>query len=515
MTAGLADLRTGRRQVLVLGGAAALEAAAPLMVARAADGPTLLYGVGTYPATMRPFASSGNTGNGIKLMIHRGLTSFDPQGMLQPELAESWSQPNDHEFIFQLRKAKFHNGDDVTAADVQYSLNQIIRNDPTAFLKGSFAVVSSVDVLDPQRVRIVLSQPVATFLELLGSVFVPIISAKSADVSPEDPIGCGPFTIASRSRGEAIVVRRFPQYYKPGLPKVETIRCIYYADENLRAAAVASGSADVIEQVPWQSITGLDKNPAVRCETDTGGYYYLLFNFKSGRFTDPRLRQAAGFAVDREAIMQAAFYGHGKPLYGLPIPDGPAFSGAMAGDPFNFDLKKAKQLMAAAGYPNGFTINMMIDSTVTAFQRAGEVVQQNLMALGIQINIQLADYARVTTSGSHGEYEMRLYGNTGFYNDPDAISPMLIGPPSYLRSYGYSSPRVEGLLEAGRTELDSARRRVIYADLQKACGEEAPLVGLSWRAQGFAMKSTVKGFRNMPHFLSTYSPIQMETISLS
>lgn len=515
MTGRVSTLTAGRRHVLMLGGAAALEAAMPLKVTRGAEGPTLTYGVGTYPATLRAYASSGNTGNGIKLMIHRGLTSFNPQGFVQPELAESWTHPTDHEFVFQLRKAKFHNGDDVTADDVAYSLNQIWKNDPTAFLKGTFAVIKSIEVVDPLHVRIVLNQPMAPFLDLLASVFAPIISAKSAHAPPEDPIGCGPFFIESRSRGESITVRRFPQYYKPGLPKVETIRCIYYADENLRSASVVSGDTQVIEQVPWQSITELSKNPAIRCETDIGGYYYLLFNFKRGRFTDPRLRQAAGFAADREAIMKAAFYGHGRPLYGLPIPDGPAFSGELAGNPFSYDLKKAKRLMKEAGYADGFSINILSLNDTSAFQRAGQVLQQNLAAIGIQLNMTLADYARVTTSGNRGDYEMMLYGATGFYNDPDAITPMLIGPPSYLRSYGYSSPRVEGLLAAGRAELDPAKRRVIYADLQKACGEEGPLIGLSWRDQGFAMKSTVRGFRNMPAFLSTYSPIQMETISLS
>ncbi|MEJ0018820.1 MAG: ABC transporter substrate-binding protein [Acetobacteraceae bacterium] len=504
---------TGRRQFLGLGAAAALGAATPFRFARGADNNTLLFALGTYPATMRPFASSGNTGNGIKLMIHRMLTSYNAAGELQPELA-TWTQPTDTEYVFELREAYFHNGDPVTAADVAYSLNEIVGENSTAFMKAALEDIQKVEVLGPRKVRVVLKQPTATFLDLIATPFVPIISAKSASAPPEDPIGCGPFTMANRIRGEGFVLKRFAKYYRQGLPKIETVRATFYADESLRTAAMENGDVDIIEAVPWQSITGLQGKPNVKLELGEGGYYYLMFNFTTGRFTDPRVRQAVGFAVDRQAVTNAAFYGHGRPLGGLPIPDGPSFSLEMAGEPFTRDVAKAKKLMVEAGYANGFSVNVPSMSNVSAFQRAGQVVKENLAEIGIEVNLVLADYARYTTSCNRGQYEFAVYGATGIYNDPDAISSMLIGPPSYLRSFGYRSPRVEAMLSKGRGELDPTKRRVIYADLQKACGEEGPLIGLSWRAQGYATKPSVKGFANMPYFLSVYSPILMESVSL-
>lgn len=504
---------TGRRNFLGLGAAATLGAATPFKFARGAGNDTLLFALGTFPATLRPFASSGNSGNGIKLMIHRMLTSYTPQGELQPELA-TWTQPSDTEYVFELREAYFHNGDPVTAADVAYSLNEIIAENSSAFMKRSLEDIQKIEVLGPRKVRVVLQQPTATFLDLLATPFVPIISAKSASAPPEDPIGCGPFMIANRIRGEGFVLKRFAKYYKPGLPKIETIRATFYADESLRTAAIENGDVDIIEAVPWQSITGLQGKSNVKLELGQGGYYYLLFNFTTGRFTDPRVRQAVGLAVDRQAVTNAAFYGHGRPLGGLPIPDGPAFSVAMAREPFTQDMAKARKLMVEAGYPNGFSVNMPSMSNVSGFQRAGQVVKENLAQIGIEVNLVLADYARYTTSCNRGQYEFAVYGATGIYNDPDAISSMLIGPPSYLRSFGYRSPRVEALLSKGRGELNPARRREIYAELQQACGEEGPLIGLSWRAQGYAMKPSLKGFVNMPYFLSVYSPILMESATI-
>ncbi|MBW6399086.1 peptide ABC transporter substrate-binding protein [Roseomonas sp. HJA6] len=503
---------TGRRDLLGMGVFAALAAGLPITAARAASD-TLRVALSTFPATLRPYASSGNTGNGIKLMIHRGLTSYDPGGELQPELA-TWTQPSPTEYVFELRDAFFHNGDPVTANDIAYSLNEIVKEGSTAFLKDSFESVERVEVLAPKRIRLSLKRPSATLLNLLASPFAPMISAKSADAPPEEPIGCGPFTMVSRVRGEGFVFRRFPRYYREGQPKIETVRSTYYGDESLRAAAVENGDADLMEAVPWQSITPMRQNPNVRVETGIGGYYYFLFNFTRGRFTDAKLRQAVGLAVDRDAFVAAAFYGHGAPLHGLPIPEGPAFSLEMAGEPFKRDVPRAKRLMAEAGFPNGFSVNVPCYSSVSAFQRAGQVVRENLADIGIEMNLVLADYARYTTGGNRGQYELGLYGATGFYNDPDAIASMLIGPPSYLRSFGFRSERVETLLQNGRAELDPAKRRVIYADLQKANGEEAAMIGLGWRHEGYAMRNNVTGFKRMPYFLTTYSPIQMGTIAV-
>jgi peptide/nickel transport system substrate-binding protein len=499
-----------RRGVLGLGAAQLLAMAAPRR-ARAADPATLIFGLGNYPPTLRAFAQAGNSGNAVKLLLHRGLMSYDAAGALRPELATGWTQPNDHEFIFDLREAHFHNGDPVTADDVVYSLNEIRKPDSTAFMKSSFAVIDQVEALAPRRVRIVLNRPCATLLDLLAQTPAPVISAKSAGLQVEEPIGCGPYAIAVRARGEHILLKRVSDYYKPGLPKFAAVDFVAYSDETLRQAALEAGDADLIESVPWQSIVPLQKNPAVTVQTGMGGYFYLKFNFNSERFGNPKVRQAIGFAVDRQAVTDVAFFGQGAPMYGLPIPNGPLFPDAEVGQPFSHDPKRAKQLLAEAGYPNGFSASIVTLNDPGTFQRAAQVVQQNLAAIGIQLDIVLLDYATLTSKGDKGLYEFSVYGATGFFNDPDGVSVMLSGPPNYLRSFGFKSPRVEKLLLDGRSSLDPARRKAIYLELQQACFEETPLIGLSWRAQAYAMKTSIKGFDKMPYFLNAYSPIELES----
>ena len=501
----------GRRGLISLSAALGVAGAVPR--ASGAENDTLVFGLSNYPATLRAFSQAGNSGNAVKLLIHRTLTSYSADGEIQPELASSWTQPSDHEFIFDLHEATFHNGDPVTADDVKYAFDEIRKPGSTAFLNAGFAVIDTIEPLGPRRIRIVLNRPTATFLDLVASVAAPIISRKSATESPENPIGCGPYSIETRSRGENIRLKRVTDYYKPGLPKFAAVNFIAFSDENLRQAALEAGDVDIIEAVPWQSITKMQQNPALTVQSGVGGYFYLKFNFRTGRFTNPKLRQAVGFAVDRKAITDVAFFGQGAPLYGLPIPDGPLFPAAEVGEPFSYDPKRAKQLMVEAGYADGFSTSVLTLNDPGTFQRACQVVQENLAVIGIQLELVLQDYASLTSKGDKGQYEFGLYGATGFYNDPDAITPMITGPPNYLRSYGFHSDRIDKLLLDGRSEIDPMRRKAIYLELQKACAEETPIIGLSWRAQAYAMKKSIRGFDKMPYFLNSYSPIELESVS--
>ena len=165
-------MRAGRRTVLGAGAATFLVAPA----GAATDPGVLRYGLSNYPATLRPYAQAGNSGNAVKLTVHRTLASYSNAAEVQPELG-TWTQPNDWTFVFDLREAVFHNGDPVTAADVKWSLDEIRKPNSTAFLKSNFAVIDQVVVEGRRRVRVLLNAPCATFLNLVASGTAPVLSA--------------------------------------------------------------------------------------------------------------------------------------------------------------------------------------------------------------------------------------------------------------------------------------------------------------------------------------------------
>ena len=257
--------------------------------------------------------------------------------------------------------------------------------------------------------------------------------------------------------------------------------------------------------VPWQSVAMLKKDPHIKLYSQVGGFMYLQFNFTQGLFTNPKLRQAMAYAVNRQAIVESVFYGQGSVLDTLPILEGPLFH-PDAADRWSHDPDRAKHLIAEAGYPNGFSTKILALTAPAMHLRTAELVQQDLAKIGVQSDLVTADYGRRTAMGDRGQYEFAVYGAGGFFNDPDGITSMIgTGPASYLRSYGFSSKKIDDLLRAGREELDPAKRAATYAMLQHVAMEEVPIVGLNWRQQIFGVRSDLQGFQIYDGFLSTLS----------
>jgi peptide/nickel transport system substrate-binding protein len=494
-----------------LAGAAATTAllAGGTRMARA-ESDTIVMGLVNYPPNLKALENTGSSQGAVKLAIYRSLLSYDADGKLQPELAESWTIESPTAHLFKLREAKFHNGALVTAEDVAFTIGLIKDPKSTAFLRADFNIVDTVEVIDPRTVRIVLKAPSAPFPHLMASYHAPLLCKAAGEPDPAKPIGAGPYMFKSAERGVAVEVERFPGYYKPGKPRTPKIKFAVYADENLRVAALESGDIDVTETLPWQAMDGVEKNPRLKMDSTVGPFMYLTLNTKQGPFTNTKLRQAVAFACRRDDIVKVAHFGRGEPLYGLPYPGKP-FLDSPSNKQYTHDPEMAKRLLKEAGFPNGFQCKLLSTTSPTLHQITAEVVQQSLAEVGIQVELQLTEWTTRTSLGNQGRYEFAINGTVGAYNDPDSLTTFIgTGTNAYARSFGFSSPRIDQLLAAGRTELDETKRIAIYDELQKAAMEEMPIVGLTWRSQAYGMQRTLSGFRNYPGALTFYSPFTLE-----
>ncbi len=503
-----------RRQLLATaagGAAASLAAVGPARAQpRARD--TVTFGLSPYPPNLRPFEHTGTASTAVKLVIHRSLLSYDRQGRLTPGLAQSWALDGPRAYRFRLREnAFFHNGEPVRARDVVSTFEAISGPRSTAFLKSAFEMVERIEVIDPLELRFVLREPSASLPHFLASYNAPIISEKSPDMNRA--IGAGPYRVTAMERGRFIDVERFDRFWAPGLPRTRRIRFLAYAEDNTRAAAVQAGDVDIIQTAPWQFLQAMEGRPELRLASQNGAFFALTFNTQAGPFTDARLRQAICFAVDREEIVSAVCYGYGKAMTGMPIPEGTVYGESAAGRQFGHDPDRARQLMAAAGHPNGFETTLLCSSTSAGHQPTAEIVQQQLRRIGIRVNLNLVDFAKRVQMGNLGQYEFAVHGLLGQMNDPDGVSQYIgAGPPSHVRSFGFRSDRIEQLLQQGRQELDEARRVEIYDELQREAGREAPICPLAWRSQVYAMQRHVRHFENLPGFLSAYSPVTLTEV---
>jgi peptide/nickel transport system substrate-binding protein len=500
------SLTVSRR--IVLAGSAALPFLR-MPGARAASPGTLTFGLSSYPPSVQPWANTGTAAATIKLMIHRGLTGFAPDGSLRAELAESWAPEGTGAWVFKLRDAMFQNGEKVTSADVKWTIEQVVGEKSTAYLRSQMQAIEKIETPDDKTVRFVMKEPVATLPLMFANFHMPIIWR---DSDAKSPVGAGPFVIKAQERGVSIDLEASGKYYKPGLPRLKAIRAVAYADENLRVAALQAGDVDLIEYVPWQSMETIGKDTGLALDAVDGPYMYLIFNATKPPFNDARVRKAVAHAIKRDEIVKAAFFGRGSGLAHLPIPKASEFFNPAYENGWKYDTALARKLLAEAGHPDGFTCSFLSTAQYGMHKDSAEVVQQNLAAIGIKAELNLPDWATRVTIGNRGQYDMAMMGDAADSNDPDGIAKAIDGSlsSSYTRSFGLKTDKITALIKAGRAEFDVAKRKAIYGELEAEVIEEAPMVGLAWRSQGYAMQKRVTGFKNLPGALTFYAGTTFE-----
>ena len=453
----------------------------------------------------------------MKLQLFRGLLGYGADGRLRGELAESWDTPDARTVVFKLRdNAFFHNGEPVTSEDVKYSLEQIAAEDSTAHLRSRFQQVSGIETPDAKTVRIELDAPSATFIYQLASVHSHIVSKKAHMADPENFVGAGPYRTTNVERGTRVDMEAFDRYYKAGLPRTKKLSFIAYKDENLRVAAIEAGDVDIIEYVPWQSMDSMSANSELNLDVVDGPFMYLLFNTTKGPFADAKVRQAVGYAIRREDVIAAAFFGRGNLLGSMPVPKGSEYYEPRFEGHWTYDPAKAKSLLAEAGYPDGFTATLLSTAQYGMHKDTAEVVQQNLAAVGIQVKLNLPDWATRVSLGNSGQYDFAVMGSAGDFNDPDALTNFVdasVGN-SYVRSLAFADDELNALLRQGREEIDPTKRKAIYDAVHARALELAPIVPINWRAQGYATQRYVSGFKNLPGFLTFYSGYMIEETAI-
>ena len=501
-----------RRRLVQAGGVATLAGFAPGARAQARD--RLVFALSSYPPSLRPWANTGTAAGTAKAQHLRGLLGYAPDGSVRGELAESWRTDSPTTWTLTLRDGVvFHDGQKLTPDAVRRSFELMLDEKSTAFLRNQFApLVEKIEAPDARTVRFTLKQPSATFANLLASWHAPMISPKSEEANP---VGAGPYRIVDMERGTRIDYEAFDGYWRKGWPKTKKLRMVNYADENLRVAALDAGDVDIIEYVPWQSYDGIERNPKLGMDVVDGPFMYLLFNCQQGPFTNAKLRQAVAWAIRRDDVVKAAFFGRGSPMGGLPFPKGSEFRDEATAEHWKTDLAKAKQLLAEGGQPNGFPCKLLSTAQYGMHKDTAEVVQQSLAAIGVQVELVLPDWATRVAVGNRGQYDFGVMGSAGDFNDPDSMSQFLDGSQTaiYVRSHGYNNPKIGELFAKGRAELDVAKRKAIYRELEKVALEDAALVGVAWRAQAYAMQKSVRGFKNMPGFLTFYSGLTLEDVA--
>lgn len=431
---------------------------------------------------------------------YQSLVTFDDKLNILPDLALSWQNPDPLTYIFKLRpNVRFHNGDPFTADDVAY-WHQRLSDPATAAPYKSWFPIAKVEAVDPLTAKFALttafSPLLANMASMRGSAIVPHKWAATANLAKE-AIGTGPYKLTQVSPKNSYRWEINKEYWDSSVPYIDTAENKLLLEEAARLAAIESGASSYtwLSGESTQQLTNRSLNVMI---SDKAYFYQLQFNCSRSPFKDKRVRQAVGFAVNHQDILDKAAGGFGT-LTG-PLPTG-FRDWYIPPDKltYKFDLKQAKQLLAAAGFPNGFKTTYKANSSLPEDVATGQILKQQLKTIGIDVEIMQLDTTTWVsqTQPPKSDFDMRMNIDT-FYPDPDGYLYNKYYSTSGFNQTRFNSPQLDQFVTKARevSDLtDHAQRRQIYMQVQQLLLDELPAIPL-WNGKNIEVLSPkLQGYR--------------------
>ncbi len=472
-------------------------------------GGILRAGMQTDPVGLDPHLTTATATRNMLENVYDTLVMFNSSGLIVPALAESWESSDDGlTWTFELREGvTFHNGEPLTASDVVFSINRIKDPDVASPRAGDFAVVESVEAPDDLTVVFNLSQPFSPLLAKLSfstNVIVSEAVISEHGDAQEVVIGTGPFRFVEYIPQTRMVLERFDGYWDTDeagnpLPYLDGITFNFYPDAASRSTAIQTGNADWIEYVSAADVTLLQADPNVEIVGGLSANFRALYiNTTVEPLDNHLIRQAMAHAIDEQSIIDLALFGTGGVLAtGTTIPGGNFY--AVESNPYTGrNLERARELLAEAGYPDGFEFELYVTSTYDFLRDPAEVIQSNLAEVGIRAIIRTEDWSVYLPTVREGNYQTTILGTSG-QADPDDYLFSQFHSSSANNTSFISDPELDALLERGRLVADQDERREIYLAAQERVLELLPYIFLFHSAQYEAIRPNVKGFEHFPN----------------
>ena len=446
-------------------------------------------------------SSSSAATREVLFNVFEGLMKADTEGNMQPAIAESYTV-NDtaDEYTFVLRKGvKFHNGQDVTVDDVVWSISRAAGLDSGEPLVADIAGVKSVKAKGDDTVVIKLSAPDTEFLAHITTAIIP----KDCDPSKE-VIGTGPFKYAGRKVQESITFEKFDDYWgEPAYLDKVTFKVIDNAETLVMS--LKSGAIDMAAHLVFSQVKEIpDFNIYEGASNAVQGLY---LNNSVKPLDDPLVRQALSYAIDKQAILDIAFDGHGS-LVGSSM--FPALKKYFVEDLTNYytpDPAKAKELLKEAGYENGFDLEITVPSNMQQHIDTAQVIVEQLQAIGVNATINKIEW----NSWLEDVYKGRKYQSTivSFDAHGVAASDMLarFQSDNAKNISNFSSEAYDAAYKKAVSTIDDAAQTESFKECEKILTEEAANVYIQDVASFVAMGSNFYGYEFYPLYVIDFSKI--------
>ncbi len=442
-------------------------------------------------------------GHQVYDQIYETLLKFDEEGNMVPSLAESVTQPDDVTYLIKLKKGiKFHNGEEMKANDVKFTLYRIASQPCDIHYLFTDVDLDSFETPDDYTVSFKINKPNAAFMSYLAFGTVAVVNEKAVTEAGDNygmnPIGTGPYKLVKWNKGNESILERFDDYHGEKA-KIKNVTIKVVPEATNRLLELESGGADIAYDIAVTDVSRVKDNEKLQVGiADSTSITFMGMNTKKKPFDDIRVRQAIRYALDTEGIVQSVYKGL------CPAATNPMNPSCLYYDKSRtvseYNVEKAKALLAEAGYPNGFQTSITTDERKERTDMA-TIIQNQLSQIGITTDIKIMEWGAYLSACYDGQQELYMGGWTTFTPEPSVSLTGTFSSTS-MGSGGnmafYANPKVDELLAAGIATKDPKEREKIYMELQKEITEQCTWVYLTYGVQTVGLSKDIEGFKVHP-----------------
>lgn len=445
-------------------------------------------------------ANDASTANATR-HIFNTLIKLTPENTFVGDLAESWEQVDDVTVKFKLKDGvKFHNGDTLTSEDVKFSLERQKESSKVGHLVD---MIKSVEVVDNLNFIIHLNEKSSTLISSLSHIGGAILNKKSVEELEakgkkidDNPIGTGPYKFESWKPGDRFILMKFDDYFD-GEVKNDGLEFRIIPEGSSRAIALETGEIDVLLNVDAVDYDRIRDNIDLELnEYDSTAIEFLDMNNEKAPFDNKLVREAINYATDKASIIAVSMEGEGIEAKGIMGPSSIGYTSNVT--QYDYNLKKAKELLKEAGYDNNLEFTILASTDVKS--KTAQVYQAALAEIGVKVNVEMMEAGAMLEKQMKGDFQAAVRGWSPNAEPDNTFAPLYLteNKGSGGNRTFYSNEKVDKLIQEGRVEQDQEKRNKIYEEIQQIVTKDAAIAPIYTPLGAIGTSNKIEGLEIYP-----------------